>query len=228
MAGVLRTLGVGAVAGGAVFGALTLSQGQDPQLLERIDQLEREVADREVRIAYLKDRERVARIDVLGQEPDRQAGGGLWTTVRFQELGADGEPLGPPQEHRFEGDILYVDARVIKFDDAFVERNDLLRGSSLLTFQRLFGEYERPVDGLALDPVGRRPRAYAGEPGASEFHDALWADFWEHALNPAVARESGVRAMHGEAPYIRVTPGRSYELQLRISEGLTLRPLATP
>lgn len=225
MAGLLRTLGTGALAGGAVFGALALSGGQDPELIARIDELEREVADRDVRIAYLKDRERVARLDVVSQEIDREAEGGLWTTVRFQELGPEGEPLGPPQEHRFAGDILYVDARVIKFDDAFVERNDLLRGSSLLSFQRLFGEYERPVDGLALDPRGRRPQAYSAEAGPESFHDALWEDFWEHALNPAVARESGVRAMHGEAPYIRVTKGRSYELELRISEGLTLRPL---
>jgi hypothetical protein len=220
-------LGIGAVAGGAVIFGFWSMDGDDPALVAQIDELKEEVVQRDVRIAYLRDRERVATVEVLEQVADASAPGGMWTTVRFQEIGQDGEPLGEAQEHRFAGDILYVDARVIKFDDSFVESNDLLRGSSLLSFQRLFGEHEAPSDGLELDAVGQLPAAYSGEVGGAEFHEALWRDFWKHALNPAVARESGVRAMHGEAPYTKVVPGARYMLELRTSGGLTVR-IAAP
>lgn len=227
MAGLLRSLGIGAVAGGAVIVGFGTMDGDDPALVARIGALEQEVVQRDVRIAYLRDRERVATVEVLEQVTDASAPGGIWTTVRFQEVDQRGEPLGAAQDYRFSGDILYVDARVIKFDDAFVESNDLLRGSSLLSFQRLFGEHESPADGLQLDAVNQLPAAYSAEAGGTEFHEALWRDFWKHALNPAVARESGVRAMHGEAPYIRVVSGARYVLELRTSGGLTLR-IAAP
>ena len=227
MAGLLRSLSIGAVAGGAVFVGFWAMDEDDPALVAQIDELKEEVAQRDVRITYLRDRERVATVEVLEQVADSTAGGGMWTTVRFVEIGQDGEPLGEAQDYRFAGDLLYVDARVIKFDDAFVESNDLLRGSSLLSFQRLFGEHEPPSAGLELDAVNQLPAAYSGEAGGADFHEALWRDFWKHALNPAVSRESGVRAMHGEAPYIKVVPGARYSLELRTSGGLTLR-IAAP
>jgi len=54
---------------------------------------------------------------------------------------------------------------------------------------------------------------------------AFAARFWEYALNPSVVRESGVRAMHGEAPFIKLEPGHNFELELRSSGGLTIRPV---
>jgi len=225
MARLLGTVAAGALAGAAAFVALMKWDDGDAVLHERIAGLEAEVAQRDVQLEYLRERERVARIDVVEQVEAPAAPGGMRTTVRFQELGADGGPLGPALECTLDGDVVYVDARVIKFDDAFVERNDLLRGSTLLVFQRLFGEYQAPADGFRLDASGQLPAAYSAEQGVQPFHESLWKDFWKHALDPAMAREGGVRAMHGEAPYIKLAPGRSYEVELRTSEGLTLRAL---
>ena len=40
---------------------------------------------------------------------------------------------------------MYVDAWVIKYDDALVEQGDPLRSTSVCLFRRVFGEYLPPV-----------------------------------------------------------------------------------
>ena len=37
------------------------------------------------------------------------------------------------------------------------------------------------------------------------------------------AESQGVRAIHGEAPFMKVRPGQSYEVELRSSGGLSIR-----
>jgi hypothetical protein len=199
------------------------------ELEGEVSRLEGEVAKRELQLHYLRERRRVARVDQVQSTADPGARGGAFTTFRFQEVGADGATPAPAQTFSIEGDVAYFEALVVKFDDSFVERNDLLKGSSLLLFRRVYGEYQAPVDGFSLDTVGGQPHGYEDGPaGPSPFHADLWTRFWDYALEPEVAREAGVRAMHGEAPFIRLAPGRDYEIELRTSEGLILRPAAEP
>lgn len=197
------------------------------ELESEVGRLEGEVARRDLQLQYLRERKRIARVDgverlVAPDAPPR-------TRFRFRELGEDGAPLGPTQVFELEGDVAYFDALVVKFDDRFVEENDLLRGSSLLLFRRIFGEHQRPADGFLIDAVGQRPSGYAAEPGGEpDFHRDLWRRFWEYALDPEVARQAGVRAMHGEAPFVKLAPGRAYEIELRLSEGLVVRAVPDP
>lgn len=196
------------------------------ELEGEVARLEQEVAKRELQLKFLRERRRVARIDQVVRTPDANAPGGAHTSFRFQEHGPDGKPAGPAQSFTVFGDVVYFDALVVKFDDAFVERNDLLKGSSLLLFRRVFGEHQAPADGFPLDAAGTRPHGYEPEPDAApSFHQDLWSRFWEYAQQPEVAREAGVRAMHGEAPFMRLDPDREYEIELRTSEGLILRAL---
>ncbi|RMH04421.1 MAG: hypothetical protein D6702_03280 [Planctomycetota bacterium] len=200
-------------------------RGEDPHLA-RIAELERQVQDLEFRIELLRERRRVAILDRIEQAPSEQRPGGVRTRFRFREVDPAGATLGREQEFEIEGDLVYLDAQVIKFDDEFVERRDLLRGSTLLLFRRLFGEYQTPAEGFPIDTAGVRPAAYGGDAGPdAAFQEELWRDFWRYANDPAVARQSGVRAMHGEAPYVKLAPGRAYEIQLRTSGGLTIRTL---
>ncbi len=194
-----------------------------------VQRLEGEVAQRELRLQYLRARTRVARVDQVVNTPDPTSPGGGITAFRFAEVGENGERLGPAQSFSVQGNLVYFDALVVKFDDSFVERNDLERGSSLLLFRRIFGEYQKPAEGFAIDTVGQRPQGYAGSSqGSSEFHQDLWRRFWEYALDPEVARQAGVRAMHGEAPFVKLVPGRAYEIELRSSEGLVVRAVPDP
>lgn len=223
MAKILPTLLLGSLGGGAVFLGMNGAFSDDPMLLQRISELEDELSTKEIQLGFLRERRRVANIEVLEQREDQGRPGGKVTRFRFQELDPSGDAYNEGDWYEIDGDLLYIEALVIKFDDTFVENNDLLRGSSLLLFRRLFGEHQNPADGFVIDSVGQFPHAYSPEEGAPPFHRDLWKRFWEYALDPNIVRESGVRAMHGEAPFMKLAPGKKYEVELRTSGGLTIR-----
>lgn len=185
---------------------------------ERIQELD-------VAIGLLKVDERVARVQVLSQGPhpdfpdDPEK---VQTTAQFTEIDADGEPLGQPVEVTVDGKVLYLEALVVKFDDEMVETGDALRGTSICLFQRAFGENQKPSEGTPLDPVGQQPQVYRMDDNTDPFYLDLWTNFWEYANDPAAAAEKGVRAAHGEAPFMELRPGKSYRVVLRASDGLTI------
>lgn len=174
-------------------------------------------------LELLKVDHRLAEIRVLEQTTG--ADGVVETRVRFVELGPDGEPIGPGLEAVVRGRTVYVETLVIKFDDRFVEGGDALRGTSICLFRRLFGEEQRPAEGVPIDAAGEQPLVYAGDEPPPPLHRDLWSRFWEYANDPELARERGVRAIHGEAPFIELRPGRRYHVELRASGGLTIRSL---
>ena len=191
----------------------------------QIVELEARVRELEVALKLLKVDHRLARLAVKEQRPAPALKGGLETVVAFQELDPAGEALGPEQLFTLVGKVAYIDALVIKFDDGYVEQGDALRGSSICFFRRLFGEYQQPNEGFPLDSAGTRPRSYGGGDDApAPFESELWRRFWDYANDPALAAGAGVRALHGEAPYIELRPGGSYRVELRASGGLTVRP----
>ncbi len=194
---------------------------------QQIAELQQRVKELELALKLLKVDHRLARLTVMEQRaaPETvtpKTPAGIETDVEFQELDEDGEPLGAARRFTLLGKVAYVDALVIKFDDSFVEQGDALRGSSLCLFRRLFGEYQWPSEGFPLDTSGARPLPYGGgdDPG---FESKLWRRFWDYANDEAAAAAAGVRAIHGEAPYIELRPGKSYALELRASGGLSLR-----
>jgi len=135
-----------------------------------------------------------------------------------------GEPLGEARRCTIDGRVAYVDALVIKFDDEFVEQGDALRGTSLCLFRRLFGEYQFPSEGFPLDTEGQRPLPYAADDADPGFETRLWTKFWDYAHDPDAVAAAGVRAMHGEAPYMELRPGKTYRVELRASGGLSVEP----
>lgn len=163
--------------------------------------------------------QRVARIHVTDQQRD-EATGKIRTRFEFVELDPAGEPLVEPRQFAIEGDILFVDAWVVKFADDYIRKADLHR-ASLVLFRRLFGEFQTPEDAYVLDTVGQRPDAY-GVGELSSFEKLIWSEFWTIANDPARAAELGIRAAHGEAPSIRLMADQSYLLQLRASDGLSI------
>ncbi len=189
---------------------------------ERIQELDLEIGALQAALELLKVDHRLARVEVLEQTPARGDDPGS-TRVRFTELDPEGESLGDPREFSVEGDVLYVEGLVIKFDDSYVEQGDHLRGTSVCLFRRAFGETQKPSEGTKLDTDGLRPLPYAGDDLPDPFYLELWQRFWDYANDPKMAAEKGVRAAHGEAPFIKLRPGKSYRLELRASDGLTIR-----
>ena len=101
---------------------------------------------------------------------------------------------------------------MIKFDDHFIEQGDAVKGGALMVFRRIFSSTMRPGDGFVIDEDGQVPEVYAERHAATGFEKDLWKRFWDLANDEKLASERGVRAIHGDAPYMRLEPDRVYEI----------------
>jgi uncharacterized protein YneR len=221
----------------AARGDLELAHQDLLQARSEINDLHGQVADQVIEIAkqalqidklstslrLIKVDHRVAKLNVLNQITDPETGV-ITTQIQFVEVDDDNVIIGDPQEFQLKGQIVYVDGWIVKFDDKYVEEADIERGSSLVLFRRLFGEYQQPSEGFMLDRAGETPSAYSRSGDISNVERKIWKDFWSIANDSKRARALGIRAAHGDAPSILVKKGMSYKIQLRASDGLTITP----
>ena len=184
---------------------------------EQIDKLE-------TSLHLLKTDQRLARMNVVAIERDKE-GAALKSKLEFVELSPTGEPLSQPRRFELPGDVIYIDNWVVKFDDTYIEKGDIERGTSLCLFRRIFSEQQTPNQGISLDEIGMRPQAYARGGAVSDFEKRIWSEFWEFANNPTKATELGIRAANGEAVSIKVREGKAYNISLRASGGLSIEPV---
>ncbi|GAB5406922.1 MAG: hypothetical protein Aurels2KO_51530 [Aureliella sp.] len=218
-----------------------LVQNQEEEIREakaQLEELQGELAEKAVEIKslntaiekletsmhLLKTDQRLAQLRVVKIERDEE-GAAVRSTLQFIELSPQGDPMSEPKEFSLPGDVIYIDNWVIKFDDSYIERGDIERGTSLCLFRRIFSEQQIPRDGFPLDEVGMRPQAYARGGAMSEFEQKLWSDFWEFANDSEKAAEMGIRAANGEAVSIKVREGALYNVSLRASGGLSINPI---
>ena len=182
----------------------------------------------EVRNKLLKLDQRLAEIKVLetGTESDT---GDPYMEIEFVELSADNQPIGEKKRARLKGEMLYVDALVVKFNDQYIEENDLLRGSTLHVFQSVWGDLDGPRGGLRLDENLKKKKDYKTAYGTpeemSEFERKIWGDFWAFSNSPEKQKEFGIRAGHGQANYVKAEENKTYRVILRASDGFSLVPM---
>ncbi len=161
---------------------------------------------------------RLARIGVLdaGVDPDS---GKKFSKIEFVELNELGDPVGQARQFSLDGEMVYVDYWVVKFEDKYVEQADLERGMSICMLSRVFGDLQKPKEGFTLDQPGQRPGNYARGSVMSDFEKKIWDDFWKIANDPQQAAELGIRALHGDAVSIKVEKGKTYRVTVRASGG---------
>jgi len=188
---------------------------------EEIATLNASVKKLELALRYLKIDHRVARFTAVEQTKD-EATGEVSSLIEFVELNDEGHPIDTPRQFLIRGDIVYIDGWVVKFEDKYVEQADLERGTSLLLFKRIFGSGQQPDKGYPLDAIGSAPSAYARGGKMSEFERKIWDDFWNIANDPDRAKQLGIRAAHGGAPFMKVEKGKSYKILLRASGDPTI------
>ncbi|HEY1755671.1 MAG TPA: hypothetical protein VGG72_09770 [Bryobacteraceae bacterium] len=225
-----------AVASGSIYLAYEVfvapRRALQDQIREQQDTISKLQEDKQRLEAYLKilkHIDRRARVEVLRQGKDQQ--GNLETTIRFTETDADGKPIAVSRELTLPGQDVYFDTLVIKFEDHFIEDGDPLKGQALMLFRRIFSSKMRAEDGFVIDKEGQPPEVYAEEQAPSAFEKELWRRFWEIANDDKLAKEHGVRAIHGDAPYMRLEPDRVYEVSLRSTGEVIITPgtrLAAP
>jgi hypothetical protein len=197
-------------------------QDQIRQQKETILRIEQEKQRLEAYLKILKRIDRRARVEVLRQVKDQQ--GNLQTTIRFTEVDDTGKPISAARELTLPGQEVYFDTLVIKFDDHFIEQGDPIKGAALMVFRRVFSSTMRAEDGFVIDKEGQVPEVYAERHAASEFEKDLWKRFWDFANDEKLANEHGVRAIHGDAPYMRLEPDRVYEISLRSTGEVIITP----
>jgi hypothetical protein len=197
-------------------------QDQISEQKETILKLEQEKQRLEAYLKILKHIDRRARIEVLRQAKDQQ--GNLQTTIRFTEIDDTGKPMNVSREMTLPGLEVYFDTLVIKFDDYFIEQGDPFKGRALMLFRRIFSSTMRAEDGFVIDIEGQAPEVYAEQQASSAFEKDLWKRFWELANDEKLAKERNVRAIHGDAPYMRLEPDRVYEICLRSTGEVIITP----
>ncbi|MCC6493836.1 MAG: hypothetical protein IT424_12555 [Pirellulales bacterium] len=203
-------------------------QRQIESLNVQIEQKNEAIAKLETANSLLKLRHRIARLEVIDQTQDG-ATGRPRTEIEFYEVNEDGAAVSDKrQRFAIDGDRVYVECLLAKFDDKYIEANDLDRRTAICLFQRIFGEHQQPQEGFAIDQVGSAPTSYARGGEMSQFEKRIWQDFWTLANDPAKAAELGVRAVHADAPSMLVEKGGVYELELRTTGDFTFRRVAEP
>lgn len=212
------------VLGGAVLLGTAWWTVYDARQAAKIRELEQQAQELKQIVSRLETQRRVAQVFVSNQE--RDAGGNvLGTRLDFKEFDRDGRAM-PVRVLTVPGDVVYVDALVVRFTDKYVEGGDSLRGHSLHLFRRVFGESQRPSDGQALDKPNEVPAVYRTKREPSPFERDVWAHFWDYASNPDKAADAGVRVAQGEAVYQRVRTGQAWQLSTRADGGLEFKPQA--
>ncbi|NOY43764.1 MAG: hypothetical protein GXP26_18250 [Planctomycetes bacterium] len=193
---------------------------------EELDAKNQQLDRARTSLRLLKLSHRIARFRVLDQVENEETGRKL-TTIEFYEVNNEGAPIDDRRKKfEIEGEHIYVECLVAKFDDKYIERADLDRSTAICLFQRIFGEYQQPQEGYQLDEMGSSPTSYARGGQISEFEQKIWDDFWNIASDRKKAAELGIRAAHAIAPSTRVKKGVTYELELRSTGEFSLVPIS--
>ena len=195
------------------------------QLQVRFDEQTEKLIKTQTALKLVKVDHRKAVIKVLDQGIDESTEE-PWFDVEFTEIDLDGLEISRPREFRLRGSLMFVDSWVVKFEDKFIEQADELRSASLCVFKSLWGDIDERSGRHSLDDNDSGFKtAYGTLDPKNEFERQIWAEFWELANDPTRQHELGIRGNHGQVSYVKVAPGMIYQLDLRASDGLTLKPV---
>lgn len=198
---------------------------QDLEALQaKYDAQGKELERTRTALKLIKIDRRRATIEVTDTGSDAD-GTNPWFEVEFTEVDNKGLPLSAPRTFRLKGSMLYVDSWVVKFEDEYVEQADELRGGSLCIFKGIWGDIDEKENRFhSLDqPDSDTETAYGPLNNQSELEKKIWDDFWTIATDPKKQSELGIRGNHGQVNYLPVKPGLTYEVNLRASDGLTIK-----
>ena len=208
------------------------------RLTAQVDALEQRRQELRDYIRRLSASRRVAQVDVNDQRPDQR--GQAVSAIVWHEIGPGGV-LSEPQTVEVVGELMYVEAAVIKFDHDAVGKGDPEKGGSVAVFRRIFGDRQIAALVPNLNQASRpaesggyvNPQApgfvsptskEVGHPSSDEpFEVRLWDLFWKLMGDPKLAEQYGVRVAQCEAPAVRIKPGQIWEVNLDAAGGLNLR-----
>lgn len=203
---------------GTVLVTVNLRTLEIRRLTAQVDALEQQRQELRDYVRRLSASRRVAQIDVIDQRPDQR--GQPVSAIVWHEIGRDGV-LSDPQTVEVVGELMYVEAAVIKFDHDAVGKGDPEKGGSVAVFRRIFGD--RQIAALVPNLNQASRPAASGDGSDDPLEVRLWELFWRLMSDPKLAAQYGVRVAQCEAPAVRIRPGQIWEVALDAAGGLNLR-----
>ena len=182
----------------------------------------------ETSLKLLKVDRRIANVTVL--EKGKQDDGSPFMEVSFSEVDQDGNQIGITKNFTLLGEKFYVDGWVATFEDKYIEQADELRAASLFAFKSIYGDAEMPKNAQRLDSDSEDqgpPGVYRDEK-KREFEQQIWGDFWKVCNDPDLQHEYGIRAIQGQTSYVQPLEGKTYQINIRASGGMSLKPIVEP
>lgn len=219
-----------------VQGELAVSRKQIEQQSQEIQQLSADNDRLTTSLRLIKVDRRLAYLTVTDTGPDPETGVALMK-VLFTEVDLDGRQVGTRRVFTLRGSLLNVDCWLAKFDDKYIEQADLVRGTSLCIIRGIRGDQDSELQSIdegaayadAMPGEGDpRPPAYQTQGQISDLEQKIWTDFWRVANDNKLQQELGLRAVHGQVNYIQVEAGATYQLDLRASDGGSIRRVEQP
>lgn len=169
---------------------------------------------------------RVAEVIVTGVKSDTKTGKN-YTIIKFLEYNTKMENL-PPKYFTFSGNSIQFQSLVIRFDDFHVKKGHPLKGKSAYLFMKVFMLTDNGAEVFNINDVNGIPSGYEVEGANNSFERKLWQEFWEYALNPKKAGQTGIKSAQLEAPGTKFIPGMIYTVMIEHDGGLRIdaKPLS--
>ncbi len=197
---------------------------QMTELQVKFDEQQEVLLKTQTALKLVKVDQRKALIKVLEKGVD-QTNDEPYCVVEFTEVDPDGVSISEPREFRLRGNRMYIDCWIVKFEDKYIEQADALRSASLCVFKSIYGDIDQMSGGQTLDSNNADIQtAYGTLDPKNAFEEQIWEDFWTLANSTEDQKDLGIRSAHGQVNYISVEPGMIYEMDLRASDGMSLRP----
>ena len=206
------------VVGGGIFAVVHLRTLEVRRLTAQVNELEQQRQELRDYVRRLSASRRVAQIDVLDQRPDQR--GRAVSAIVWHEISRDGV-LSESQTVEVVGELMYVEAAVIKFEHEHVGKGDPEKGGSVAVFRRIFGDRQVAASVPNLN-LASRP-VVSGSSSEEPLEARLWSLFWQLMSDPKLAQQYGVRVAQCEAPAVKIKPGQIWEVTLDAAGGLNLR-----
>ena len=143
------------------------------------------------------------------------------TTIKFLEYDAQGKPM-PVKYFAFQGDIIQFQSLVVRFEDAFVENADALRGKSAYLFWKAFVLDGKNTQEYEIAKVNAVPDGYKIDGPRNIFEEEIWREFWKYALDSKKAVSKGIKNAQIEAPGTKFVPGILYTLKIEHDGGIRI------
>jgi hypothetical protein len=208
---------LGIVIGIAVAGGIIVGFAIQALSTATIVDLIRDNRELKVALTNLTEEEQIGYAKVLEQT---ERDGKLFTRLLFVQTDrTDPAHRILEREYEIEGDVIYFDALIVKFNSRDVAEG---RERALYLWRRVWGETMSPSQGFPIEREGEAPRRYADLMSRLSLNDQklFWSEIWQLSNDPERLRDVGVTAIYGNAVYKKIRPGLIYIFKINRSGGL--------